>query len=100
MSDPCHPPGTNGHCPEPRVCPLSQARAGAFVRIKQLSGSDATVHRLREMGFCEEQRVKLLLKHTNTTVICQVCNVRVGLSSKLADSILVETFGGQPPQPK
>lgn len=52
------------------------------------------------MGFCEEQRVKLLLKHTNTTVICQVCNVRVGLSSKLADSILVETFGGPPPQSK
>ncbi|PYK98281.1 MAG: hypothetical protein DME19_13080 [Verrucomicrobia bacterium] len=70
------------------VCPLSKLRAGAACRIKQLSASPEIVHRLREMGFCEEQRVKLLSQHNN--VICQVCNVRVGISAELADSIWVE----------
>ena len=40
------------------------------------------------MGFCEEQRVKLLSRHPN--LICQVCNARLGLSSQLAGLIMVE----------
>ena len=44
--------------------------------------------RLRELGFCEEQRVKLLSRNPN--LICQVCNARLGLSSQLADLIWVE----------
>jgi Fe2+ transport system protein FeoA len=58
------------------------------VRIKQLSASPEVTDRLREMGFCEEQRVKLILKGNN--LICQVCNARLGLSSKLAEKIMVE----------
>ena len=45
-------------------------------------------HRLREMGFCEEQKIKLLSRHTD--LICQVCNARLGISSRLAEKILVE----------
>jgi hypothetical protein len=37
---------------------------------------------------CEEQRIKLLLQ--DRSVVCQVCNVRLGLSGPLADSIWVE----------
>ena len=70
------------------VCPLSKMRVGSDCRIKQLSASPEIAHRLREMGFCEEQRIKLLSQHHN--VICQVCNVRLGISAKLADSIWVE----------
>ena len=70
------------------VCPLSHMRVGAACRIKQLSASPEIAHRLREMGFCEEQRIKLLSQDHN--VICQVCNVRLGISAKLADSIWVE----------
>lgn len=70
------------------ACPLSQVRPGTTVRIKQLAASPDLCQRLREMGFGEEQRIKCLLQNHN--VICQVCNVRLGLSAKLADSIYVE----------
>ena len=75
-------------CRQPLICPLSQIAAGTIVRIKQLCGPAEMAHRLREMGFCEEQRIKLVSHHAN--VICQVCNARLGLSSELAESILVE----------
>ena len=78
----------NDHCPSPDICPLSKVRAGTSVRIKQLTSTPEISHRLREMGFCEEQQVRLVSHQSN--VICQVCNLRLGISSKLADSILVE----------
>ena len=67
---------------------LSTVRAGMSVRIKQLSGSPEVSVRLRELGFCEEQRIRLLSRHTN--IICQVCQARLGISSKLAEQIWVE----------
>jgi Fe2+ transport system protein FeoA len=70
------------------LCPLSEVPPGVSVRIKQLSASPEMTKRLREMGFCEEQRVKLLSRNSN--LICQVCNARLGLSSQLADLIWVE----------
>ena len=70
------------------VCPLSKMRVGAACRIKQLSASPEIAQRLRELGFCEEQCVKLLSQQDN--VICQVCNVRLGISAELADAIWVE----------
>ena len=79
---------TNAECPQPFVCPLSHVRAGTSVRIKQLSASPEVTHRLREMGFCEEQKVRLLAQQAN--IICQVCNVRLGISTQLAEKILVE----------
>jgi Fe2+ transport system protein FeoA len=78
----------DANCPEPFLCPLSRVNAGVAVRIKQLSTPPEVTHRLREMGFCEEQKIKLLSRHTN--IICQVCNARLGISSRLAEKILVE----------
>ena len=72
---------------------LSEVKAGDSVRIKQLSASPEVSSRLREMGFCEEQRVKLLSRNPN--LICQVCNARLGLSSQLADLIWVEKIKPQ-----
>ena len=70
------------------VCPLSKLRVGTACRIKQLCASPEIARRLREMGFCEEQRIKLLSQHSN--VICQVCNARLGISAALAEAIWVE----------
>lgn len=83
----------NSECRQPFVCPLSSVRAGTSVRIKQLSAPPEVTHRLREMGFCEEQKIRLLAQHTN--VICQVCNVRLGISTQLAERILVEPLQTQ-----
>ena len=86
MSD--QPCDAESECRQPFMCPLSQVRAGTAVRIKQLSAPPEVTHRLREMGFCEEQKIKLLSQQAN--IICQVCNVRVGISAPLAERIIVE----------
>ena len=78
----------NGHCPQPFLCPLSRIDTGVAVRIKQLSASPEVTHRLREMGFCEEQKIRLLSRQSS--LICQVCNARLGISTRLAEKILVE----------
>jgi Fe2+ transport system protein FeoA len=80
----------NGSRPEdaPALVPLSAVGAGVSVLIKQLSASPELSSRLREMGFCEEQRVKLLSRNPN--LICQVCNARLGISTQLARLIWVE----------
>ena len=80
--------GARGQCPTPAICPLNQIRAGVAVRIKQLAASPDMNHRLREMGFCEEQAIRLI--RAEHSVICEVCNVRLGISSKIAESILVQ----------
>jgi Fe2+ transport system protein FeoA len=77
-----------GQCAGPKVCPLSRVQAGAVVCIKRLSTTPELTDRLREMGFCEQQRIKLLARDSN--FICQVCNARFGISEALAESILVE----------
>ena len=75
-------------CQHGDVCPLNQVKAGTAVRIKHLVAAPEVSHRLRELGFCEEQHVRLVSRQVN--VICQICHARVGLSSELAESILVE----------
>jgi Fe2+ transport system protein FeoA len=75
------------------ICPLSKMRVGTACRIKQLCASPEVAHRLREMGLCEEQRIKLLSQHSN--VICQVCNARLGISAELAEAIWVEPIGAE-----
>ena len=67
---------------------MNEVKAGTAVRIKQLSASPEVSHRLREMGFCEEQQVRVVSQHAN--VICQVCHARLGISQQLAGTILVE----------
>jgi ferrous iron transport protein A len=69
-------------------CPLSLVKAGVAVRIKQLCASPEVQNRLRELGLCEDQIIKLLTSQTN--FICQVCNARLAISEQLAKLILVE----------
>ena len=77
-----------GECAGPKVCPLSHISEGTVVCIKQLLASKDVSHRLRELGFCEDQKIKLVARQSS--LICQVCNARLGISKKLAESILVE----------
>ena len=80
-------------CPGPLVCPLSRVQVGMVVCIKQLNTAPEIQERLRELGFCEQQRIKLLSRHSN--LICLVCNARLGISEKIADDIMVETLSVQ-----
>ncbi len=77
-----------GRCAGPEVCPLSRVQAGAVVCIKHLSTAPEVTDRLRELGFCEDQCIKLLTRQSN--FICQVCNARLAISQKVADAIMVE----------
>ena len=80
----------DGSCSHASECPLSQVEAGETVCIKGLSAAPDVSDRLREMGFCEEQKIKLVSRHSN--YICQVCNARLGISHKLAETIIVESL--------
>lgn len=77
-----------GRCAGPRVCPLSRVQAGTTVCVKKLVTDPEIKARLRELGFGEEQMIKLVACESN--FICQVCNARLGISKRLAESILVE----------
>lgn len=78
---------------EPRgsgLHPLSRARPGSQVIIRQLLASPEINQRLREMGFSEDRQIKLISLQTN--ILCQVCNARLGLNQRLAECIWVESI--------
>jgi len=68
------------------VCPLTQIKVGEKCRIRELLASPELCHRLKEMGFCESREVTVISK----SLICEVCNTKIGLCSKLAEKIIVE----------
>jgi Fe2+ transport system protein FeoA len=83
----------DGECVHADVCPLSHMEPGTCARIRQLAGSDSMNGRLRELGFCEDQQVKILSRGGN--LICQICNARLGLSEQIASSIMVQPVGAK-----
>ncbi len=70
------------------ACPLTSVRTGVAVRIRKLCAEPAMQERLREIGLCEDQVIRLVTNRTN--FICQVCNSRLALSQQLAQLIWVE----------
>ena len=82
-------------CAAPAVCALNRVLAGTTVVVKQLTASPDMNRRLREMGFGEEQRVKVISLANN--LLCQVCNSRLGLSDRLAETILVQPLSPSGP---
>lgn len=70
------------------LCPLNRVRTGMAVRVRQLRTTPEISERLREIGFGEDQVVRLITNQTN--FICQVCNTRLAISEQLARLILVE----------
>lgn len=85
-------------CREPASCSLAHADTGAVLRVRELTAPAEVAIRLRELGFCEQQRIRVLSKHTN--IICQVCNVRLGISKDLARMIVVEPVTAKPHRPQ
>jgi len=86
-----------GQRTESEICPLSRIQAGSVVCVKRLTTPPETTVRLRELGFCEDQQIKVLTR--SSTFICQVCNARLGLSRELAEAILVQKVPGLVPAP-
>jgi Fe2+ transport system protein FeoA len=72
------------------LSPLHQVPEGRDVRIRELSATPELTCRLREIGLCEGQVVRLISRRSN--IICQVCNSRLALNSQLAGMILVEAL--------
>ncbi|HTY09723.1 MAG TPA: FeoA family protein [Bacteroidota bacterium] len=70
---------------------LSEIPAGRYVRIHQLQSKPDVSFRLREMGFCENAVVRLVV-NAEGNLICEVCNTRIGLNQTLADDIIVSPF--------
>ncbi len=57
MSSDNEPPAPTGAaCPQPELCSLDAVKPGVSVRIKQLNGSAELTSRLREMGFCTNDK--------------------------------------------
>jgi Fe2+ transport system protein FeoA len=83
-----------GQCAGAKACPLSRVKPGTTVCIKQLSTGPELTDRLRELGFCEEQKIRLVSRDSN--YICQVCNARLGISEKIAEGIIVEAVVESP----
>jgi Fe2+ transport system protein FeoA len=70
------------------VCSLNRVQCGVAVRIKQLCAAPEIQNRLREIGLCEDQVIRLVTSRNN--FICQVCNSRLAISEQLAQLIMVE----------
>lgn len=58
------------------------------MRVRQLCATPDVNQRLREIGFAEQQQVRLV--SAQQSVICMVCNARLAISQQLAETIMVE----------
>lgn len=65
---------------------LSQAEVGRDVLIRRLSGPGC--ERLRNLGFCEELRVRKI--SGGRTLVCSLCGARLAISRELADQVWVD----------
>lgn len=64
---------------------LNQAVVGSDLQIEVLSGPGC--ERLRELGFCEQSRLRKLAGGRN--LICSMCGTRLAISRELAEHVLV-----------
>lgn len=64
---------------------LNQVRVGCDVTIRVLSGPGCD--RLRDLGFCEQMRLRKLSNGRN--LLCSVCGTRMAISRELADQVWV-----------
>jgi len=70
-------------------CPLSLVPVGSFCKIKQIEcPSEECAQRIIEMGLCKNREIQVI--SSNYSLVCKLCQFRVGISKKIADSIMVE----------
>ena len=65
---------------------LDEAAVGCNFEVKSLEGPEC--RRLREIGFCEQMRIRKLTDGRN--LLCAVCGTRLALSRALARQVRVE----------
>ncbi len=71
---------------------LTELPPGAAGRVCALSGAAEVCQRLREMGFCESAVIEKI--SGRSTLLCQVCGMRVALGEGVARHITVEVIRG------
>lgn len=71
---------------------LTELPAGAAGRVCTLNGEAELCQRLREMGFCESAVIQKI--SGQSTLLCQVCGMRVALGEGVAKHITVELIRG------
>ena len=71
---------------------LTELPIGASGRVCELAGEANVCARLREMGFCESAVIERV--SGEKTLLCQLCNTRIALSSRAAQHIVVEFIRG------
>lgn len=76
---------------EKSMISLTQIPVGRFARIHRLESHPDVSFRLREMGFCENAVVRLVVNEEGN-LICEICNTRIGLNHSVADDIIVSPF--------
>jgi Fe2+ transport system protein FeoA len=67
---------------------LSDVPDGSTVRIHLLSSRPELSLRLRELGFCENQQLRLISSWRGK-IICEILNTRIGIDGPLASEIMV-----------
>ena len=82
---------TDSRLQRPRMT-LAEMPTGAAGRIHALNGAVEVCQRLREMGFCESAVVQKI--SGQSTLLCQVCGMRVALGEGVAQHITVEIIRG------
>lgn len=65
---------------------------GAAGRVCSLEGESEVCSRLREMGFCESAVIERI--SGQKTLLCQLCGVKIALSDRAANHIVVELIRG------
>jgi ferrous iron transport protein A len=71
---------------------LAELPTGAAGRVCSLNGEADICQRLREMGFCESAVIEKI--SGRSTLLCQVCGMRVALGEGVAKHITVELIRG------
>lgn len=69
---------------------LSDAPLGRRLRVRHLGTHPELSSRLREMGFFENAVIRCITKGDGT-IICEVCNTRVGMNNRVARTIIVSS---------
>jgi Fe2+ transport system protein FeoA len=70
---------------------LTEVPIGRRVRVRHLSIQPEIGFRLRELGFRENAVIQCINKGDGT-IICDVCNARIGLNGNIAAKIVVSAF--------
>lgn len=70
------------------MIPLTQAPVGQRMKIRHIRTHPEVCTRLMEMGFCENAIIRCVTRG-HASLICEVCNTRIGLNHTLAGDIVV-----------